>query len=336
MSVLSQLKTEFPHLAWQAEAPLASHTYMRVGGPAEVLWVAEKIDDFVNVIRFAQQEQIPYTILGGASNVVVRDRGIAGLVIVNHCSRGEHFATQAELQAVLPLANEWFISVPPQAQFIVAEAGTPTALLVGQAAQHQLTGLEPFVGVPGTFGGAIFNNSHYQKELIGDWIVAIEILNADGGRQWIPQAEAEFGYDSSRFQHSGEIILQAVVFAVPGTAEVIQAKLRESTQKRAGTQPLGTANSGCVFKNVTLTAQQAQQYDGKTTLPAGWLIDQCGLKGTRVGDAEVSPVHANFIVNTGHATTADIEQLITLIQEKVHAQFGVELEREVFFLGKEQ
>jgi len=335
-SILPRLVEQFPELHWQEQADLASHTYMRVGGPAEVLLVIDNLDQMIEVILFARQENIKTLILGGTSNLVIRDGGVDGLVIINRCSNGEHYMNKAEVQSDLALDDSYFEHVPSSAQFLLAESGAPTAMVVDQAIKQNLTGLEPFVGVPGTLGGAVYNNSHYQTELIGDLVAAVEVLTPEGERRWIHQAESEFAYDDSRFQRSGEIILQVLLFVLPGDPDKITLMVQESDMKRSSTQPLGTPSSGCVFKNVELTPEQSAKFDGKTNLSAGWLIDQAGLKGAKVGGAEVSSVHANFIVNTGSATSQDIEQLIAKIQTTVKDKFQIELDKEVFFLGKEQ
>lgn len=328
--MITALKQEFPQLEWKENELLAPYSYMKVGGPAEVLWEAHQLENLVKVVRFLNQEQLPFTVLGGASNVVVKDEGISGLVIINRC---DHLQWLEHDQ--LPTSNVEGDAKDSERWLQVA-SGMKTAVLVGQTATHNLTGLEPFLGVPGTLGGAIFNNSHYQHELIGDYVQAVEVLNLRGDRVWLRRSECDFAYDASRFQTSGEVILQ-VLFALPeGDPAEIRDLMRESTQKRASSQPLGTANSGCMFKNVELTKQQAQEYDGKTKLSAGWLIDQAGLKGTRVGGAVVSTKHANFIVNENQATSEDIEALISIIIKKVKDKFGIQLEREVFFLGKER
>ena len=336
MSILSKLQEKFPNLVWQSKADLASHTYMRVGGPAEVLWVADDLETMVEVILYARQENMPLLVIGGASNIIVQDGGVDGLVIINHCLGGDHFVTAEDAQNALNLDGSYFRHVPPEGQFILSHSGVKTALLVGQTVQLNLSGLEPFVGVPGSIGGAVYNNSHYEHELIGDWVVAVEVLNEQNDRVWLHQQECAFEYDESRFQHTEEIILQALFFVLPDDPSVIQTRILESTIKRAGTQPIGTANSGCIFKNVELTPEQSALFSGKPKLSAGWLIDQAGLKGARVGGAVVSSVHANFIVNDGHAACADIQALIRQIQEAVQQKFDIHLESEVFFLGKEK
>lgn len=331
MSIYTTLLTKFPNLSWQENEPLAPFTYMKVGGPAEVLWIADSLEKLVEVLRFCQSKQINFHILGGASNIVIKDSGLDGLVIINRVAELK-WLTAEEVSSIVTKDQPG----QDKKQWLQVQSGIKTAVLVGATAAKQLHGLEPFLGVPGTLGGAIYNNSHYQQELIGDYVQAVEVLNSQGERQWLQAKECDFAYDHSRFQTSQEVILQVLFALSPGNPDEIKKLMQTSTQQRASTQPLGTANSGCMFKNVELTAAQAKNFDGKQKLPAGWLIDQAGLKGKQIGGAKVSTKHANFIVNTGQATSQDIEHLVDLIIKKVQQQFDITLEREVFFLGKER
>lgn len=332
-SFFTLLSTQFPDLPWQTEVDLAPFTYMKIGGPAEVLWEAHVLNTFVEVIRFCWDRHIPLTILGGSSNVLIDDAGLRGLVILNRCSQQEVLPAAAARE-LLPVPLHGVVT--DDYGYVMAESGQKTALVVGFSVQHGLTGLEPFLGVPGTLGGAIFNNSHYTQELIGTYVVAVEVLDTQGNRLWLSQSECQFGYDTSRFHQSGEIILRALFGLERGSPQVSQAKIAEATVKRATTQPLGTANSGCMFRNVEVPIERQSEYNGQTHLSAGWLIDQAGLKGLQVGGAIVSDKHANFIVNTGTATSADVQKLVTQIQEKIRQKYNVELIPEVFFLTNNQ
>lgn len=326
MSNFAKLSNHFPQLKWQENALLAPFTYMKVGGPAEVLWEAQDLDQLVEVVRFARQSGMEVTILGGASNVVVLDEGVTGLVIINQCSQIQKLDESALPPALTGIEGK---------QYFQAESGIKTALLVRQSVDFGFTGLEPFLGVPGTLGGAIYNNAHYRaQELIGNFVLGVEILTSEGNRQWLIQSECDFAYDYSRFHHTSEVILRVIFALAPGEAAASLEIIREATVKRASTQPLGTANSGCMFRNYELPEAEQARFEGKSVLPAGWLIDQAGLKGLRVGDAVVSDKHANFIINEGNATATDVEQLVALIQEKVLEKFGVKLHTEVFFLGR--
>jgi UDP-N-acetylmuramate dehydrogenase len=308
---------------------------MKVGGPAEVLLKLSNLRELPAIRQFCYQEQIPFHILGGASNVLIDDAGLRGLVVINQCRQVWHWPTREEVYRAIPELAEGKIPVEASGQWLGAESGLQTALLVRAAVDVGLTGLEPFLGVPGTVGGAIVNNAHYTAELIGDYVWAVEVCDQTGQVTWLPAADCDFAYDASRFQRSEEIVMRVIFYLLPGDPLLSQTKMQTFATKRANTQPLGTANSGCMFKNLALTPEQATRFGGKTSLSVGWLIDQAGLKGTRMGGAEVSMKHGNFIVNTGGATSADIRQLVAHIQATVWDKFQLHLEPEVFFLGDE-
>lgn len=330
-SIFPALSKAFPNLVFEQDVVLAPFTYMKVGGPAEVLWKATEREALRDVLLWMGENapEVKVTILGGASNVVVTDEGVSGLVIINLCDKSEVLDEARRRE----LYGAEFERLARQADgYLLAETGLKTALLVRASLDVQLAGLEPFLGVPGTVGGAIFNNSHYTNELIGTYVEAVEVIS-QGKVTWLSQEECEFMYDHSRFHSTHEPILRVVFALQSGEKERSFALIQEATQKRASTQPLGTANSGCMFKNAALSPEQQVAYDGKETLSAGWLIDQAGLKGERIGGAVISQKHANFIVNEGNATFADVEALVKRVQEVVKEKFGIQLEREVFFIG---
>jgi UDP-N-acetylmuramate dehydrogenase len=210
------------------------------------------------------------------------------------------------------------------------------ATLVAQSVNWGLTGLEYFLGVPGSLGGAVVNNAHYLSALISQHIVRVHVVQPDGELVWLSAAASEFGYDHSRFQHSKEIVVAVEFLLQSGTKAESQALIAQATHYRATTQPLGIPSSGCIFQNTPNTTQLQQlfpQFAQKTHVPGGFLIDQAGMKGTRVGALEVSHKHAAFIVNHGGGTAKDLLSLIALIKTTVKARFGVDLVEEVFFLA---
>ncbi len=337
MSLGAQLQNHFPNLDWQSETPLGPLTYMKIGGPAEVLWRAKRSEDLKAVVAFAKQNDLPLTILGGASNVVIRDGGIRGLVIFNECNQVQVFASIDELlrsepQLTLPQETK---NIVTDQKLLLAESGLRTAFLVRASIEAGLTGLEPFLGVPGTLGGAVYNNSHYTQELIGNYVAGVEIVDEAGLVRWLTNSECEFSYDHSRFHHRSEVIVRVLFGLKSGNQASSLEKVSAATKKRAETQPLGSANSGCMFQNVVLTPAQQERF-GKPVLSAGWLIDQAGLKGKRVGRAVVSEKHANFVINEGGATFANVEELVRQIQREVEKKFGLRLEPEVFFIGEQK
>ncbi len=320
MTQLQTLLTQhFPDIAWEFDKPLANLTYFRLGGPAEVFWPAASVPKLQEVLAFCQGHQVKVTIMGGASNVIVSDEGIKGLVI------------QLQLRQVTPGQQ-----TAAGLTTLNVEAGCKTSLLVGQTVQLGLTGLEYFLGVPGTVGGAIFNNAHYLSHLIGEHVTKVSVLNQNGQLSELTATQAEFGYDSSRFQQSHEVIV-AVEFALAkGTMDQSQALIKEATEYRAATQPLGEPSSGCIFQNVPNTPElraRFPQFAERSHVPGGFLIDQAGLKGHRHGDIEVSHKHAAFFVNKGHGTAKDVLDLIHLVKDQVKNQFQVELREEVFVLA---
>lgn len=313
-SNFDQLTTAFPQSNFVQNYSLANQTYFKLGGPAEVYLESKDPDVTAKVVHFCRQNTIPLTIFGGASNSIVSDSGISGLV--------------------LKLTND---TVTVSGSNVTAGAGTKTALLVKATVDHGLTGLEYFLGVPGNLGGALFNNAHYLQHLIGEFVTRVEVVDSTGARVWLNKDECDFSYDHSRFQTSGEVILTAEFVLTPGDLETSQKLIKEATLYRAQTQPLGKPSSGCIFQNVPMTQELAErfpQYKGKAFIGGGFLIDQAGLKGTQEGDIEVSHKHAAFFINNGHGTATQVQTLIKRVQTRVKELFGVQLQLEVFFLGK--
>lgn len=302
----------FPDLNCNRDFPLKQITYFKVGGPAELFVTIDSLETLQKVIKYSNEHQIKRTFLGGASNVIVADAGVPGLVI--------------------SLANR---NCEIKAQTVTAGSGIKTALLVRKTIDAGLTGLEYFLGVPGNLGGAIINNAHYLSRLIAEYIVRVQVVTPAGEALWLAKAECDFAYDHSRFQKSGEIVWQTEFQLPPGTAEASQAMIKEATLYRATTQPLGMPSSGCIFQNTPNTPELKKlfpQFSEKAFVPGGFLIDQAGLKGLREGDLEVSEKHAAFMVNHGQGTAADLERLIAKVKAAVKAKFGVELHEEVFYI----
>lgn len=314
-----QLARAFPELSFQYDFVLAPQTYFKVGGPAEAYVDLADRDQIVALVKYCHEQTIPLTPLGGASNVIIADQGVRGVV--------------------MKIANETFevIGEADGLTTIRAGAGLKMALLVRRAVDTGLTGLEFFLGVPGTVGGAVYNNAHYLQDLISEHVTRVEVIESNGTVQWLKHDDCQFGYDTSRFQQSQEIILQAELALPKGTAELSTEKIRHATLYRAQTQPLGQPSSGCIFQNVPNTPQLRKlfpQFAQEKLVSGGFLIDQAGLKGAREGDIEVSEKHAAFFINTGQGTAADIAKLINRVKATVKEKFGAELHEEVFWLGR--
>ncbi len=202
--------------------------------------------------------------------------------------------------------------------------------LVRWTIHHGAAGLEAWAGTPGTVGGAIFGNAHFGGRLIGELVVETRLVSRDGADADVPASAMAFGYDRSRLQETGEVLLSAVFGVSRGEPTALRATARASLAFRKRTQPLETPSAGCIFRNPE---------PGRDVMPdgipwsAGALVDRAGLKGAAIGGARVSPTHGNFIVNEGTATAADIKRLIDDCRAAVRDRFGVELRDEIVYLG---
>lgn len=294
----------------QEKVNLAPFTYMKVGGPADYFAEVFSQNELVEAVLWARKKQTNFLVIGGGSNLIFPDEGFRGMVIRNRTDKLE-FMDNNRLKA---------------------ESGVLISRLVWAAIDHDLAGLEEFLGVPGTVGGAVFNNSHHLNHLIGDYIETVEVLNSNGEIKSYSQEEMKFAYDYSIIQETAEVILTAVFALTQGDQAELSGKAKAALQRRRDTQPLELPSSGCMFKNIGKdTAEKYKIPNGITS--AGYLIDQAGLKGKRVGDAEVSRVHANFIVNRGKASFNEIAALTDKVKQAVFNKFGIELEKEVFFVN---
>lgn len=305
-TLFQSISSAFPDLHFFPHESLIHHTYMRSGGNAEVFVSVKHVNDLENVTIWCIKHNIPLTILGGASNVLVPDNGLHGLVIKN-------------------LSSTIQVSHNKEYSEVIADSGVPTNLLVRRVIDEELEGLEYFLGVPGSVGGAVYNNSHYMNQLIGEHVTAVEIVERKTGeKKSLSHQQLRFAYDFSIFHETNDIILRVHFILKKGKKSELEQRAKEATIKRATTQPLGIPSSGCMFKNGTFA-------DG-TVAHAGKLIDMAGLKGFRVGDAMVSDKHANFILNVGRATTQEVLAVAEHVHNVVRQKYGVELDREVFLL----
>lgn len=275
--------------------PLAKHTTFGVGGPADLFYEAEAKEELVAAIKLARKLRIPFFILGSGSNILVSDQGMRGLVIKAGNKKSEI-----------------------RGEKILAEAGTLLAELVSLASKHSLSGLERCVGIPGTVGGAMITNAGTADKWIGDLVETVEILDEKNQIRKIIKPDCRFGYRSSRFKETKEIILASTLKLKSQSFEKINKKMSAVLEKRKN-QPK-EKSAGSIFKNPP----------GKV---AGHLIEECGLKGEKRGQAQISPKHANFIINLGEAQSRNVIQLIELAREKVKKKFGIELEEEIGLLG---
>jgi UDP-N-acetylmuramate dehydrogenase len=305
----SRLEQRFGPKRARPDVLLRSYTTFRVGGPADWFLETRNSDEIVAALEIARDLLAPITVLGGGSNVLIADTGIRGLVI--HPRGGE-------IRGV-------------DTRHLRADAAVTINGLVRWTIVHGAAGLEAWAGTPGTVGGAIFGNAHFGGRLIGEIVDAVSVVSRDGVCRTLPASEMAFGYDRSRLQETGEILLSADFLVSDGDPARLRATARESLAFRKRTQPLETPSAGCVFQNPERGRDQVP--DG-IPWSAGALVDRAGLKGARMGGASVSTTHGNFIVNDGSANARDIRRLIDLCQSTVREKFGVELREEIVYLGE--
>jgi len=304
----------------KVDEPLAPYTTYKIGGNADFFFIAENNEDLVRAVTYARKLKITYYILSGGSNVLVSDQGYKGLIILNK-------------------ANDIVFKDDNR---VVADAGVKLMDLVQKTADKGLSGLENLAGIPGSVGGAIRGNAGAFQSEICDHLLGVEVMR--GSKQFVLEKEqCEFKYRDSIFKHKSDLIISGEWQLGQNSKDKIQKTIIDILEKRKDGQPLECPSAGCVFKNVLINSENMEQVDKIKDLPeeyikykkipAAWLIDSLSLKGKKIGDAQVSEKHANFILNLGNATANDIMQLINLIKKQVHDIFGLELEEEIQYLG---
>ena len=295
MVTLSDIKNVFRGYIAINE-PMSKYTSMRVGGPADYYVEPADKQDLVEIARYFQKNNYPYLMLGRGSNMIISDEGI-------RC---------AAINLETSLSN-----VRMEGDLVIAEAGAHLSKFVDFCIQLELGGVEMLAGIPGSVGGAIVMNAGAHGGETADHIVEVEVVR-DGRIQSIKKEDAGFAYRRSAF--ANDIVLGASFRLAKGDKEELTRRRRELILKRNTTQPLTLPNSGSMFKNPPGT------YAAK-------LIEQAGLKGKRVGNAQISEKHANFIVNLGDAKASDVLTLVDLVRRTVHQNTGVLLELEVKLVG---
>lgn len=279
--------------------PMAAHTTFRVGGPADIALLPDTPARLMEAVRIASEYEVPYVVIGNGSNLVVRDGGIRGIAIL----------------------TSGMNAIEVQGCTLRAQAGALLPQLSAEALRAGLSGLEFASGIPGSVGGATAMNAGAYGEEISH-VLRRALVLMDGAARWFSADELEMGYRSTRVLKSGGIVLEAEFALAPGSSAAIRAKMDELNQRRRDKQPLNFPSAGSTFKRP----------EGHF---AGALIERAGLKGLRVGGAQVSEKHAGFVVNALGARASDILALIELVQQRVLAHSGVTLECEVRILGED-
>ncbi len=289
--------------------PLAPYTTFKIGGPADLFFEADTGDALAAAILTARQAEVPYFVLGLGANVLISDKGVRGLVIRNVAS---HFTFHEN-------GRLW------------VESGAVMQKLIPEAVRRGWSGLEHYVGIPSTVGGAIWQNLHFlspapERErtmFISEVFQSAELLTEESERQTVDAAYMQFGYDDTILHHRKDVVLSATFQLERRDPAVMHRILQENLSWRGARHPWldWHPSAGSIFKKL----------EG---VGAGRLVDQCGLKGHRIGDAQISHIHANIMVNLGHATAADVIALIRHAQTTVRERLGHDLEPEIGFIGE--
>jgi UDP-N-acetylmuramate dehydrogenase len=291
------------------KVPLAPMTTFKVGGPAEIFLETRNGDEIVDAVKIAAAAGTRVTVLGGGSNVLVADGGIRDLVIR---LKGGDVSSVGD-------------------RLVRADAAVTINGLVRWTINRGLAGLEAWAGTPGTVGGAIYGNAHWKKSNIGDLVESVRLVTPQGALLQAPADRMQFDYDYSRLKRTREIVLWAAFRVTPGAdPAALRAVARESLAFRKRTQPLESPSAGCIFMNPDPARDRIPEGIPPS---AGALVDRAGLKGTAHHGARVSPTHANFIINDGAATAADIHDLVEQCRSAVKDRFGVTLQNEIIYLG---
>lgn len=284
--------------------PMAKHTSFKIGGNAEYFIKVKSIQNLKKILILANKKNIPITIVGNGTNLLVREGGIKGFVL--------------KLDF-----NEFKIKRNANEILITVEAGMSLAALSAIALKEEIEGLEFLSGIPGTIGGAVRMNAGAYGTEMKDIVLKTKVMTYDGKVKNLTLEEQNFSYRNSVFANNEFIILETTLKLKKGNKEEIEAKMKEYALSRKNSQPLEYPNAGSTFKRV----------EGKITAK---LIDECGLKGFNVGDAEISRKHAGFVVNKGNATAEDVLNLSKIVQQKVKEKFDVNIELEILVLGEKK
>ncbi len=280
------------------EEPMSRHTTFQVGGPAEV-YVTPDARSIGSVVRYCREAKVPYLVIGNGSNLLCGDGGVRGVVIEIGRRMAAIDVTGCRIQA---------------------EAGALLSAIATAAAQEALAGFEFAAGIPGSIGGAAVMNAGAYGGEMRDILTEVAVLAEDGEVRTVPAAELDLSYRHSAIPERGWLVLSVTLGLTKGRTVDIRARMEELKERRTSKQPLEYPSAGSTF----------QRPEGHF---AGQLIEEAGLRGHRIGGAQVSEKHCGFIVNTGSATAADIRALMSYVEERVHATSGVWLEPEVRMVG---
>ncbi len=282
------------------DEPLSRHTSFRIGGPADYWVEAEDLEDLKGIVKFASDNRLPWKALGRGANILVRDEGFPGIIV--------------------SLRGDYFQKLEFRQEKVIVGAGVLLSRLVSEVAGRCLRGLEFASGIPGTLGGAVAMNAGAQGSSLAEVVSRIEVLNGERKVLTLRKEEIGFRYRGSNL-NPDRVILKVEIELKRGDKQESENLMNKFRERRNMTQPLEEPNAGCIFKNPPGGISAAE------------LIEEAGLKGTRLGDAQVSLRHANFIVNRGKARAKDVLILVEKIRKVIRERRGIELELEIEVIG---
>jgi UDP-N-acetylmuramate dehydrogenase len=328
MNNYEKIKEKLGVLRVYENEPLSKHTYFKIGGPARLFFEAKNSEDFKLAIKTAQEEKVPFVIIGGGANVLISDNGFEGLVIKNRVEGVKLIGIKGTINKTskgIKNAHVWVSS------------GTPMNKLARFTIDQRLEGLEFLLSVPGTVGGGLKINAHFEVEkgeFIGNKLAAATLYDFKNQKaKTVDRSYFEFRYDYSKIQDTNEVILDATFkLEISKDPQKLWQKSMENVKRRNEEQPIGVACSGCTFRNIHDKDAKRLKTPNFTT-STGYIIDKLGLKGTTIGDAQISTHHANFIINKGNAKASDVIKLIKLIKTKAKEELKLDLKEEIFYIG---
>jgi len=307
---------------------LSKHTYFKIGGPARLFFTAKSVEDLKLALSTAHSRGIPFIVLGGGANVLVSDKGFDGLVIKNQ-------AFGVKLVGIKGTIGKTGRGI--KNALIWSASGTLMNQLARFTIDQGLSGLEFLLSVPGTVGGGLKINAHFEVEkgeFIGQKLISAILFDPKTGSiKKVDRDYFQFSYDHSKIQQTKEIVLEAV-FKVDAESnkEKLWQKAMEDVKRRNEEQPIGIACSGCIFRNIT-SDDAIRLSTPNLTTSTGYIIEKLGLMGAKIGGAQISDKHANYIVNINGATAAEVIKLINLVKTRAKETFNLDLKEEIFYIG---
>lgn len=299
--IIEKIQKVIPKEKIYINEEMKKYTSFKIGGPAECLIKIESVDQIKEVYKIAKEFNIPLTVIGNGSNLLVSDRGIKGIVLKIEIKKLEFQEDKGKIN-------------------IVVGSGEKLGIMAQKFLNQEIEGFEFATGIPGTIGGAIRMNAGAHGKEMKDIVKTVTYIDREGNIKKINNSEAEFKYRNSIFSHKDYVIIEAELKLQKGNKEEILAKMQEYANFRKEKQPLEFPSAGSTFKR------------GEDFITAR-LIDECGLKGYQIGDAQISEKHAGFIINKGNATAEDVMKLIEYTKEQIYNKFGKRIETEIEILN---